>query len=559
MNFAQQASAKSNHFHLPRIEFDKTVLILTGWAGAGKSKTFELLLSGLSEQLDKVGAIVNEVSMQSALVDLARFPAQAKAKAVAGCACCVSIEQIVDKVQEFSRHGAKLTIIEQSPLSRTDRIVRRLRSIGYNTFVVALISPYQLRETKSYSYLQIRCADGIILSHLGAPEEADSQPRREAEVLVGELTKDLGKKPTVVLSSGERDFATLVKFWPIIESTRNNGTTTKLHNTESEKQRQQDVANYSEIYIHPYSNLSNESIAKALSTLRTDARQVGVSEPIKVIRAKGVIAAENIDVSVDERGFHVTRSARNPEAPRTDGRDYLLVRALDSRLFQCHGHLYQHLGTHECGAKTVEAITALYPSREQILRSLDGEELQVVMSADTLLWDLVDSLALLGRIPDQERLHEVGDAVISLLSAFLDFRRMLHQALATRDPVKQAQVLFDAAFVTCKILAHPHLQPLLTSEGSPLFSLSREVKLTAPISQLLQGLAHVRSLSINGRGRLSAEDVDWFKLIFAAPWLERGSKQLTQPALANIERLSSSDPTYSWKTYFRDLKEALIR
>jgi hypothetical protein len=330
-----------------------------------------------------------------------------------------------------------------------------------------------------------------------------------------------------------------------------------LADQELERRRLADVENFSEMLVETYRDISDAQIRAALSSLRTNP-----SDPktgVAVIRGKGIIAGQDIDVTVDSKGLHVKRTDRNPEAPRFDGKDFLLIRTLDPRLFDCWGSLYASLGTQECDPAAVAQIVRLYPSPDQIRQGALKGELSVVHPADSLLWDLIENLPYTKNIPEEGRKRQVGQALIDLLGAFLDVRAQMLQELSPQVSV-YPQLAFDAAFVVAKVLSHPYLQQILGNPRSPLFEVASRVIENKPEQLLCRALSAVPTLMINDRQRLTKEDVEWLQRIGdnARKIPGRFNPELAQQALTNVRRLVSGAESPSWNAYLPDLSRALI-
>lgn len=551
-------------FSLSPIVGDKRVVILTGWAGAGKGKLFDILLRGLADQLPSVAAIVNEKSRESALIDTMRLSKEARTKAVAGCACCVSIDQIVSSVAEFAGSGAKLTIVEQSPLSRTSRVVQRLKAQAFTPFVVAVLNPNQIEGAKSYIYSQIRAAHAVVLTHVGSDNPNAEKDIAATKALISDLTKDLPCAPAVFVSRDVKDLKAIEQLWSSIQSQKPNLTVSASGDLEAQQEasRLRDLDNFSEVFVHVYPGLTDSQIADALRDLKSNPEKqssgVTLQEPVKVIRAKGTIANEDVDVTVDARGFHVTRLSRNPAAPRFDGQDFLLIRTLDPKLFSSWGSLYQTIGTQELDQMAVNRITSLYPPREQIREDLKKGKLTVVLGADTLLWDLIDNLPFFKSIRDEGRKTAAGHAFLGLLSAFLRVRENLLEEVSGANEASP-QTLLDVAFVTAKVMSHPYLQPLLTNSQSPIFEAADKIERRGPAKLIVSALARVESLSINDRARLTGDDAKWLQIIFKRG---REKQQIGRDdavkAIENLRAKAQSSQSHSWSAYLPDLERALI-
>lgn len=539
---------------------DRKVLVLTGWAGAGKTSLVKQLVEGLRCQLPQVAGIINEQANSGSInVDRGRLPEGFDSIGMAGCICCIGIRQVKEALTSFHNAGKALIVIEQSPLSNTADLRRAIASHGFSPFVVSVLKPGQI--VPRYSAEQVRAADAIVIAGTNTSQMKDT---------ISELTSDLPDRPRQFEIAGiEKPFPT--ELWEL--ANRTGAPQAGAHDQEKSKlsadasrQRARDVAGFTELQIVPYPLKPGKDLAKKAEDIRAALELLTASDDtrISILRVKGVYAGYDLDITQREGGLVLDLQPRAKKSYASPGNDYLYIRSLDSGLKGCWPSLFRNVGTPICSEAAVSEVVKLYPSKRDLIDQLRKDKtLSGVFEADTLLWELGDTLEYFESISDEERKQQLGMAIVSLTERFLQVRLDVLEILRTNDAkavCNYDSVVFDALFIGARILVHPQIATLFHADsGFPdLIELANRFWNARPIPMMFEALSKLRDLTINGASDISSNDLAWFKL-FADEGIKR--REIDASGLEKVaealSRTASATRNESWISSFDDFRGAL--
>ena len=569
---SQQGNARQEvrpQNYLSAVRGEKNVLIVSGFAGAGKTTVLENIALGLGTERSKIAVIVNEIGGASTRVDLDRLTEDLSKLGISGCACCASNAQVLAELAGFQQMGKKLVVIEQSGLSRTGELAQTIKREGYNPYVVTVLNPHQLSSTKRYNAPHCRASDAIFFTHVNSSDANSNAALQNAQRFVAEITEDINPKPKgFILGSSESRFPSEV--WEDSQRSafeRAKGIINKVGTlinrgsgridttAQLEAARQLDVQNFVELEVILYPNFDLQRLPNTLANLTTND-----GKNVAILRAKGVIQGKNIDIVVDERGLNLNTSNRTSPSTAFDGNNYLVVRSLSPDLKKCWKYISTNLGTPECALDAVKAVGSLYPTLSQLQSQLQNENhIPVLFGADTLLWELSDALAHISNIPDKTRQGQLALSVANLAKIFLDVRINVMDVLCS-EPASRlpdlAESMFNFSFVASRILVHPQLERMIAGQPAlarPAEALWRRL----PVTNMLHAMSSLRTLAINGLPEISTADIAWMKLI-----IEKGAKiegidrTLIHKTFQAVSRLASASRNRSWADKLSDLQSA---
>ncbi len=526
--------------HLEPVRGENRVLLISGFAGAGKTTLIETIANGLGEHHKKIAVIVNEQKGASTQVDLDRLAEDMLKIGIDGCACCASNTEVLDALKRFGKVGTKLSIIEQSGLSRTGELSTTIERAGFHPYVISVVSVEQLDSAfRRYVIPHVRAADAVFLTHV---PDIGGEALARARALIGEATSDLAQKPKVVVmasptSAFPPDVWESLSKSPVQNAQGVFGKLEALSGTRPgrspipgiEQQRLIDVSAFCEIEVILYPGLTPLEIGQALAHLTTDD-----GKNVEILRAKGVVSGKDLDYSVGDSGAKLQVVTRGTPSQLYNGQAYLVIRALNPRLrYDCWREISAKLGTPECGLDSARAVMGLYPSLQDFQRQAQDGNLHVVFGADSLLWELAESLAHIANVPDKSRQQQLAVSVAHLTHKFLAVRLDLMNVLvqpATLSQRSQPEWMFNFGFVASRVLVHPQLERMIASQDA-LRGPAERLWRMQPIKQMFVALSKLHRLQINGRSELTGADLYWLKKL-AQKGLE--GKELTPQLLAAI-------------------------
>lgn len=564
--------------YLAPIRTSNNVILLPGWAGAGKTTLIENIALGLGENSSQIGVILTELNSASVDAGLDILSRDLAKVGISGCACCTSIDMILKQIEIFHSEDIKLVLVEQAPLSRADRLSYAIEGARHNLLVAALFNPYQLGQANKYIVSHLRSADVIFVTQADPNNKVDIGILERGRIFIKEVTADinpapklynLGKTTTpipqdLLIEAQKTSYqraGTLIQKTKALLGTARKGRV--LETPELENARQVLVRNFRELEVIVYKDLDPECLPRILNGLETNE-----GSSVSVLRALGVIRGENISIISEDSGLKLTREGRQEESIAYQGADYLIIRALTPDLMNCWKYIATNIGIPECTLDTVRAVGSLYPTSEKLHQQLreelessaeNNEQLKTIFEADTLLYDLSSAIAHVSCIPDSDRRKQLSLSVALLAKKFLEVRIAVMELLTSdgAELINRApQRLFDFTYFGARILAHPQLSRMIESQP-PLKNLADTFQAMYPITNMLNALNYCEKLEINGNSEISKEDIIWLKLIIGKGREKEGIKiDFLRETYSFIKNQARSTGNGSWENALAELKDA---
>lgn len=430
-----------------------TVVIVSGWGGAGKTQTIARALEGLAQNIDQVGVIINERSQGSVDIDLARLPKGFEKLGLHGCACCSQLSDVLDGIATFRSQGRALTFIEQSPLSITGELRSGLGQRGYGNVVLFLFNPAQFNDAPGIHVQGIRDADIVVVTHQSSRSSLADKALRIVDAARG----DLSKIPVIVDGDPRGGFsADIWKACHDLRAEKKAGVleyftglfrSTPKPASDFFSERSGLVRNYSEITVKPYHD-SPEEILLAVKKLA----EMGV----ELSRVKGALSnGRSIDVVKEGPSY----SLKNAGLVEEGG--YLSLRSFSTQLRRHVGVLTAFIGTPEGGSEFLKQILAGYPDELNVRRMVGSGSVPMGFESDRLLNDLRDVLPHVQYVSDDGRIEELGEALVASLKASIETRLSLITSLneSPKSSVVKNYGLLNAYYFLLDVVTDPNIRP----------------------------------------------------------------------------------------------------
>ena len=493
------SQSTSHHLEIPG---NPGVIVLSGWGGAGKTKTISRALEGLSAQVSKVGVIINERNSSSVSVDLERLPKGFERLGLHGCACCSQLSDVLAGIKRFGDAGRSLTFIEQSPLSVTSDLKQALRQKGYSSAVIFLFNPAQFQDAPAVHVQGMRDADIVVVTH----SARDSSAAAAAERVVEAARRDLGKIPVFIDADPVQGFSR--ELWMaaslMIEPSKAGLFSSVWASlkmpaakpSEFVEERQRLITDYSELTLRCFHD-KPEQLLEAVEAL---ARKGVVLSRVKGFLPSGV----ELDVVKEGGRFRLSAS---PVAEANTG--VISVRSFNVQLGKHLGLLASHVGTPDLNPILVRQVVGGYPTTEELRQQLASSKVVPMgFEPDRLLSDLLYILPNMKDVPLKARQQELGNGLVACLKASVEARLNLISEISANPSVAEparSLGLLNAHFFLSSLLHEKNLSfffakhPLLM----PLRERAEQLRPSESLVTLLGQVPHVR---LEGRRDLSRRD-----------------------------------------------------
>jgi G3E family GTPase len=511
---------QSNPLRLPETP---RIVVLAGFAGSGKTTTLSRMVSGLGEDAQKAGVIINEIGGASTEVDLDQLKSDLAKRGIEGCACCASNQQVLDTIAAFRREGKKLVLIEQSGLSVTEEFASSIAAAGHAVHVISLINPKQIDEYGAYVIRHIRGADSILITH------SSEQDLSAARTYIHDIRDDVSTRKVPVDLDTQFNAPFPAPIWEraiSLEHSQLAGAERSYH----DESRREAIRVFNEIEIVLWNNCSLNQVLDCVKNLTASN-----GKKVDVLRAKGVFNGKNLNITPEGQGkFAVSLTDRDFPSKLFGGRNFILVRALDPALRLCIPDAIRKIGMPDFSDQAMKAIGKLYPDRSWLerrfsnwLQTEPGSDKSLTLmpptsfSGDSVLVELREALSLIRSVQDSDRQVQVGNGIQILLGKFLEARIALFEHSNNRHVQGRgdaAKYLVDLSYGTLRILGDTFLGSNSNGTGlcqrvPPFKQAAGRILSFKPSKLLIANLARMQSPAIESRLEPNSIDLDWMTRI----------------------------------------------